>query len=192
MEVLAMARVLIVYAGDYGNTEKMADACAEGVDGVEGVEALVKHADKVRLEDMRDSDGVIIGSPVHMGCMDWRIKKMIDGVCSGLWMQDMMNGKVAGVFATGSGYGGAGCGCELTMLSILNNMAELGMLIVPLPKITENFGEGGLQWGPYGRSAGANMEHIGVSEEVLSVARVHGANIARAALAIKGSQVFID
>ena len=185
-----MAKILIVYAGDYGNTEKMASACAEGVEDVKGAEALVKHADKVRLEDMRDSDGVIIGSPVHMGSMDWRIKKMIDSVCSGLWMQDLMNGKVGGVFTTGSGYGNAGGGCELTMLAILNNLAELGMLIVPLPKMTDNYGQGGHQWGPYGRSGGPSMEHVGVSDEALEVARIHGANIARAAIAVKGADIF--
>jgi len=187
-----MARVLIVYAGDYGNTEKMANACADGVEEVKGAEALVKHADKVRAEDMLNSDGVIIGSPVHMGSMDWRVKKMIDSVCSGLWMQDKMNGKVGGVFATGSGYGNAGLGCELAMLSILNNMAELGLLIVPLPKMVDNFGSGGLQWGPYGRSAGSKMEHVGVSEQALSVARTHGANVARAAIAVKGARIFLD
>ncbi len=187
-----MVRILIVYAGDYGNTEKMARACAEGVEKVEGAEALVKHADKVRLEDMRDSDGVIIGTPVHMGSMDWRIKKMIDGVCSGLWMQDLMNGKVGGVFTTGSGYGNAGGGCELTMLSLLNNFAELGMLIVPLPKMIGNYGQGGHHWGPYGRSADQNMKHVGVSDEALSVAGAHGGNVARAAIAVQNSDIFID
>ena len=186
-----MVKILIVYAGDYGNTEKMANACAKGVEEVEGATALVKHADKVRLEDMQESDGVIIGSPVHMGSMDWRIKKMIDSVCSGLWMQDMMNGKVGGVFTTGSGYGNAGGGCELTMLAILNNLAELGLLIVPLPKMTDNYGHGGLHWGPYGRSAGSKMEHTGVSEESLAVAAVHGANIARAAMAVQGANIFM-
>ncbi len=187
-----MTKVLIAYAGDYGNTEKMAHACAEGVDSVKGVESLIKHADKVRLEDMRDSDGVIFGTPVHMGSMDWRIKKMIDGICSGLWMQDLMNGKVGGVFTTGSGYGNAGGGCELTMLAMVNNFAEMGMLFVPLPKMTVNYGYGGHHLGPYGRSADLNMKHVGVTEEMLSVAKKHGANIARAAKALKKKKIFVE
>jgi len=185
-----MTRVLIAYAGDYGNTEKMANACAEGIEQVEGMTCLMKHADKVRLEDMRDSDGLIVGTPVHMGCMDWRVKKMIDTISSGLWMQDLMNGKVGGVFTTGSGYGNAGGGCELTMLAMLNSFAELGLLIVPLPKMTVDFGLGGHHWGPYGRSASPSGNHVGVSEEALNVARVHGANVARAALAVKGAEIF--
>jgi len=186
-----MAQVLIVYASDYGNTEKMAHAAVEGVNSIDNVNAVVKKADEVTADDMTTSDGVIFGSPVHMGSVDWRVKKFIDTVCSGLWMQDKMNGKVAGVFTSGGGFGGAGGGTEIAMLSILNNIAELGMLIVPLPKNTENYTKGGLHWGPYGRSADENMEHVGVTEEALSVAKKHGANIARAVVAIGDQTIFV-
>ena len=187
-----MTQVLIVYASDYGNTEMMAQAAADGANSVEGVNALVKKVEDVTADDMTTSDGVIIGSPVHMGSMDWRVKKFIDTVCSGLWMQDKMNGKVAGVFASGGGFGGAGGGAEIAMLALLNNIAELGMLIVPLPKNTENYKKGGLHWGPYGRSADENMEHVGVSDEVLSVSKKHGANVARTAVAIGGHAIFMS
>jgi NAD(P)H dehydrogenase (quinone) len=181
-----MARILIVYASDYGNTEKMANGVAEGVNSVEGMEAVVKKAEEATAEDMEGSAGVVMGSPVHMGGLDWRVKKFIDSVCSGLWMQDRMNGKVAGVFVSGGGFGSAGGGCELTMLAMLNNIAELGMLIVPLPKKTANYAKGGLQWGPYGRSADENMQHTGVTDEVLSVCISHGKHIARVAAMIDG------
>ena len=185
-----MAQVLIVFASDYGNTEKMANAVAEGVNSVDGVNAVVKQAEEVTSEDMTASDGLIIGSPVHMGAMDWRVKKFIDTICSGLWMQDRLIGKVGGVFTSGGGFGGAGSGTEIAMLSILNNIAELGMLIVPLPKNTENYKKGGLQWGPYGRSGDENMEHVGVSDEALSVAGKHGANVARAVVAVGNQTIF--
>lgn len=186
-----MAQVLVVYATDYGNTEKMANAVAEGINSVEGMNALVKKAEEATSEDLLASEGVIIGSPVHMASMDWRVKKFIDTVCSGLWMQDKMIGKVGGVFTSGGGFGGAGGGTEIAMLSILNNIAELGLLMVPLPKNTENYKKGGLQWGPYGRSADENMEHVGVTNAALSVAKKHGANVARAAALVSGQEIFI-
>ena len=186
-----MAQVLVVYVSDYGNTEKMANAVAEGINSVDGINAVVKKADDVTADDMTASDGVIVGSPVHMGAVDWRVKKFIDTVCSGLWMQDKMNGKIAGVFTSGGGFGGAGGGTEIAMLSILNNFAELGMLIIPLPKNTENYKKGGLHWGPYGRSADENMEHVGVSDEALSVAKKHGANVARAVSAVGDQTIFV-
>ena len=77
------------------------------------------------------------------------------------------------------------------MLSMLNNIAELGMLIVPLPKNTENYTKGGLHWGPYGRTADESMEHVGVSNEALSVAKKHGANVARTVNAVNGQTIFV-
>ena len=185
-----MTNILVVYASDYGNTEKMARAVAEGVEAVDGATVVVKQAEEVTANDWTTSDGVLLGSPVHMGSMDWRIKKMIDTVCSGLWMQNKMNGKVAGVFTSGGGFGNAGGGTELAMLAMLNNLAELGMLIVPLPKMTGDYAHGGLHWGPYGRSADINMENVGVSEEALAVAKRHGTHLARAAAAIQGREIF--
>lgn len=185
-----MATVLIVYATDYGNTKKMAESVAAGVESVNGSQAILKTAEEVTPEDLIGSDGIILGSPVHMGSPDWRIKKFIDTVCSRLWMKDKLVGKVAGVFASGGGYGNGGGGCEVTLIAMLNNIAELGMIIVPLPKNTPSYPLGGIQWGPYGRSMGVNQEQVGVSKESLEVAFHHGANIARAAIALKGNHIF--
>lgn len=185
-----MVKVLIVYATDYGNTQKMALAVADGVKGVEGAESLVRTADDVTKEDFLSHDGIIFGSPVHMGSPDWRIKKVIDQICSKLWMKDALVGKVGAVFASGGGYGGAGGGCELTLLAMMNNLAELGLLIVPLPKNTPGYSAGGLQWGPYGRSMGTNMEQTGVLPEGLIAAMHHGANVARVAIALQGKTLF--
>ncbi|MFV0340986.1 MAG: flavodoxin domain-containing protein [Parachlamydiaceae bacterium] len=185
-----MAKVLIVYDTDYGNTQKMALSVAEGVKTVEGASVTVKKAEETTAEDLLGHDAIVFGSPVHMGSPSWRMKKFIDEVCSRLWMKDKLIGKVCGVFVSGAGYGSAGGGCEVTMLALLNNCAELGLLIVPLPKNTPGYKDGGLQWGPYGRSMGPNMEQVGVLPEGLIAAYHHGANIARAALTVTGKKIF--
>lgn len=185
-----MVKVLIVYATDYGNTQKMALAVADGVKEVQGAECTIKTADDVVADDFISHDAIIFGSPVHMGSPDWRIKKVIDQICSKLWMKDALVGKVGAVFASGGGFGGAGGGCELSLLAMLNNFAELGLLIVPLPKNTPGYGAGGLQWGPYGRSSGPNMEQVGVLPEGLVAAMHHGANVARVAIALQGKTLF--
>lgn len=185
-----MAKLLVIYASDYGNTKKAAEVVAGGAKSVPGTEVVLLQAEKVKAEDALAADAIIVGSPVHMGSMDWRIKTFIDKVCGGLWMKDAMIGKVGAVFATGSGYGDTGGGAELTMLSMLNNFAELGMIIVPLPKNTPGYPKGGLQWGAYARSAGENLEQTGVSEDSLAAAKNHGANVARLAAALKGAKVF--
>jgi NAD(P)H dehydrogenase (quinone) len=150
---------------------------------------VVKTADQVAEADMTAADAVIVGSPVHMGSPDWRIKTFIDKVCSSLWMKNAMQGKVGAVFATGGGFGNGGGGAELTLLSLLSNFAELGMLIVPLPKSTPGYAKGGVQWGPYGRSMGENMEQTGLPDDRAEAARHHGANVARVAAALQGKKL---
>ncbi|MCH9627485.1 MAG: NAD(P)H dehydrogenase (quinone) [Chlamydiales bacterium] len=185
-----MGTVFIVYASQWGNTQKMAEAIAEGVSQVEGMQANLKKAPEASAEDVTAADALILGSPVHMGSMDWQVKKFIDEVCSKLWMEDKLVGKVGGVFATGSGYGGGGGGCELTLLSMMNNLVELGLIMVPLPKRTPGYAEAGLQWGPYGRSMGHNMEQTGLTDEKLVAARYHGMHIARAVAALQSAKIF--
>lgn len=185
-----MTQVLIVYASDYGGTKKMAEAVAEGVRSVSDCTAVLKEAEQASSEDLLASDALVLGSPVHMGAPDWRVKKFIDTVCSGAWMKDRVVGKVGAVFACGSGYGGAGGGCELTMLAMLNNIAELGLIIVPLPKSTPGYKIAGLQWGPYARAHDIDLNPVGVSDEQVEASRHHGANIARTATLLKGRNPF--
>ena len=187
-----MSNILIVYATDWGSTKKAAEAVAKGAGSVAGTTVVVKTAETVTAEDMLAADGVIVGTPVHMGSPDWRIKTFIDKVCGGLWMKDALVGKVGGVFATGSGFGNAGAGVELALLSLLANFAELGMIIVPLPKNTPGYPKGGIQWGAYGRSMGEKMEQTGLPDDRLEAAIHHGANIARVVAAVKGKKLLGD
>lgn len=184
------AKVLILYATDYGNTQKMAQAVLTGAKSVAGTSTLLKTAEEATSEDLIEHDALILGTPVHMGSPDWRIKKFIDTVCSNLWMKDKMVGKVAAVFASGGGFGSGGGGCELAMLALFNNFAELGMIMVPLPKNTPGYQHAGIQWGPYGRSGNLSGEPVGITTESLEAAMHHGANVARIAAVLKGQTLF--
>jgi NAD(P)H dehydrogenase (quinone) len=185
-----MVKVLVIYATDYGSTQKMAEVIAAGAESVPEVKVLILQAEDVKQEDLLASDAVIVGTPTHMGGPDWRIKQFIDQVCETLWMKDALVGKVGAVFATASGFGNTGGGSELTLLTLLSNFAELGMILVPLPKNTPGYPKAGLQWGPCARTGSELLEPIGVSDDQLEAARHHGANVARVAVALKGTQIF--
>lgn len=187
-----MAQVLIVFASDHGGTQKMAQALASGVESVEGCQAKLMTAEEAQTEDVTTADALVLGTAVHMGSMHWKMKKFIDMVCAGLWMGDKINGKVGGVFACGSGYGSAGGGCELAMLAMLNNLAELGLILVPLPKNSPGYPVGGLQWGPYGRAHNEDLSPIegGLPDERSEAARQHGVHIARVAAALASQNIF--
>jgi NAD(P)H dehydrogenase (quinone) len=185
-----MIKVLIVYATDYGSTEKAAQTVAEGVMTIDSSEATIKKADDVTADDVKGADALVLGSPVHMGSPDWRVKKFIDTVCSGLWMENKVIGKVGAVFTTGSGYGNSGGGAELCQLALMSNLAELGMVMVGLPKSTPGYEQGGLQWGPHARAHHEDLKPGALTDERLQPMRHHGMHIARITQRLAGANPF--
>jgi len=118
-----MARVLIVYYSRTGNTEKMAQAVAEGVKQVEGVAVDVKKVEQTTLDDLLNADGIIIGSPTYYGQMCGKIKTLFD---KSVKIHGKLSGKVGAAFTSS---GGTACGAETTILSILEAMLVHGMIV---------------------------------------------------------------
>lgn len=184
-----MINVLIVYTSLFGNTQKLAESVADGAKSVAGTTVTLRTADDTTLDEVQNCNALILGSPVHMGMLDWHIKKFIDTHVYQLWLIDELVGKVAGVFATGGGYGNAGSGVELTQIAMLGSLAECGMILVPFPKSAPGSEVTGSRWGPYARSAGPRMEPIGIAAETLEGGRQYGASVARVAAALAGKDM---
>jgi len=120
-------QVLILYYSRGGNTRKLAEAIARGVEKAEGVTALIKNTDEVTREDFLSSQGVIAGSPVYFGTMSAGLKKVFDETIS---IRKKMEGKIGAAFATSHDATG---GKETTIMSILQAMLINGMIIVGDP-----------------------------------------------------------
>ncbi len=176
-----MSRVLVLFASDYGHTREAAQAVAAGAALLSGTRVRCVPTAEVSAGELEEADAMVLGTPVHMGSVHWEIKRFIDQTLGGFWARDRLVGRVGGVFATGGGLGGAGAGCELAMLSMLSVLAELGMVLVPLPKNTEAYSAGGLHWGPYARCASDAEAQTAVSADCLELMRAHGTNVARVA-----------
>lgn len=176
-----MGRVLITYASDYGHTRRAALAVAHGAESVAGTVVRTRTVGEVTPDDVLDADALILGSPVHMGSVHWEMKRFIDETLSALWTRDLLVGRAGGVFATGGGLGGAGAGCEFAMLSMLAVLAELGTVLVPLPKSAEGFADCGHHWGPYARCGTPSGSQAAVPHHCLPLLQAHGANVARVA-----------
>jgi multimeric flavodoxin WrbA len=73
-----MAKILIVYHSQTGNTEKMAMAVAEGAADFENTDVTVKGARDATVEDLLDCDGVAIGTPENFGYMSGAMKDFFD------------------------------------------------------------------------------------------------------------------
>ncbi len=120
-------RILVLYFSKTGNTEKLAQAIAEGVRGAQGVEAALKSTEEVSKDDFLAADGVIAGSPVYFGLMAADMKRVFDDFIS---VRKKMEGKVGAAFATSGDPTG---GKETTMFSIIQAMMIYGMIIVGDP-----------------------------------------------------------
>jgi multimeric flavodoxin WrbA len=73
-----MAKILIVYHSQTGNTKKMADAVAEGARSIEGVEVILKEAADATAEDLLSADGLAVGTPENFGYMSGMVKDFFD------------------------------------------------------------------------------------------------------------------
>jgi NAD(P)H dehydrogenase (quinone) len=118
-----MTRVLVVYDSRTGNTEKMAHAVANGAKTIKGTRVVVKKVDDVKMNELTDSDAIIIGSPTYYGNMSGKVKQFIDRTNG---IHGKLIGKIGGAFTSS---GDTACGAETAMLSILQAMLIHGMII---------------------------------------------------------------
>jgi NAD(P)H dehydrogenase (quinone) len=120
-------QVLVLYYSKGGNTRKLAECIAEGVESVRGVKAALKTTQEVTREDFLAAAGIIAGSPVYFGVMAADMKRVFDEFVS---VRKKMENKVGAAFATSGDPTG---GKETTMLSILQCFLIYGMIIVGDP-----------------------------------------------------------
>ena len=111
-----MAKILIVYDSRTGNTEKMAFAVAEGANQIRGVEVILKNVDQTNLEDVLETEGVIMGSLTYYGQMSAKLKAFVD---NSVKIRGKLEGKVGAAFTNS---GGTATVAETTLLSILQAM----------------------------------------------------------------------
>ena len=121
--------ITIIYDSKSGNTEKMAEAVAEGVKQAGDITIKLNHIDEADPEDLLNSDGIIIGSPTHCGVMSWKLKKFFDENTSTAWGK--VDGKIAAAFSSSGGLGG---GNEMAVMSMVNMLMNYGYLVFGLPE----------------------------------------------------------
>ncbi len=122
-----MARILIVYYSRGGNTKRMAEEIAKGAKR-ESISVDLKRVERVKVEELLDYDGIIIGSPTYYGTMAAQIKRLLD---ESVKFHGKLDGKVGAAFASSANIGG---GNETTILDILNAMLIHGMIIFGDPQ----------------------------------------------------------
>jgi len=118
-----MPKTLILYYSRTGNTEKMAEAVAEGVRAIQGVEAdLTFHATP---EELADYDAIAIGVPTYHHDMTVDIKNLFERVA----LKNVnLKSKIGAAFGS---YGWSGEAPRLVS-EIMKNRFEMQLLESPL------------------------------------------------------------
>jgi len=118
-----MAKILVAYYSRSGNTEKMANLVAEGIES-SGVGYDLKKIDDVKPDDLLNYQGIIFGSPTYYGSMAAEIKKLFD---DSVRYHGKLDGKVGAAFASAGNIGG---GNETAIMDILKSFLIHGMIIM--------------------------------------------------------------
>ena len=194
-------KVLIPFYSLYGHVYKMAQAVAEGAAQVKGAKVELRRVPETlpneviekmgaveaqkaladipvcTVDDLRDADAIIFGTPTRFGNMCGQMRQFLDSTGS-LWQSGALVGKVGSVFTSSNTQHG---GQETTITSFHLTLFHLGMVVVGLPyafqgqmRMDEITGGS-----PYGAStiAGAAGERQ-PSDNELDAARFQGNHVA--------------
>lgn len=170
-EPAPLVKVLVTYHSLSGNTERMAEAVADGVKSISGAEAILKRVGKVTADDLFFADAVVVGSPVYWSNMSGEVKTFFDNwqFKFGVFPDFKMKNKIGAAFATG---GQVSSGKEVTMLTILAAMLGNQMIVV----------SGG---GALGASATTEGDSPGIDNKELADAKELGRRVAEVAVKFK-------
>jgi NAD(P)H dehydrogenase (quinone) len=159
--------ILVLFYSRKGSTAELARQVCRGVESVAGARARLRTVPAVATvieapqpavpaegppyathDDLRECDGLVMGSPTRFGNMAAPLKFFLDGT-SALWVGGALAGKPAGVFTSTQTIHG---GQETTLLSMMMPLLHHGMVIVGIPYTEAALSTTRAGGSPYGAS----------------------------------------
>ncbi len=195
-----MTEILVLYYSRHGATAELARQVCRGIEMVQGASSRLRTvaplsaenerpvkavpdsgAPYATLDDLRSTQGLVMGSPTRFGNMAAPLKHFLDG-SSSLWLSGDLVGKPAGVFtSTQTQHGGQ----ESTLLSMMLPLLHHGMYLVGVPFTERALTETQTGGSPYGAShVGGASGSTTPSEHETIIARTLGRRVATLAVAL--------
>ena len=188
-----MPQILVVYYSRYGSVSRMAQQIALGVEAVSGCSAIIRCVPDVSpnheqtqppvpedgppyasMDDLKNCDGLLIGSPSYFGNMAAPLKYFLDQ-SSQVWLSGALIGKPAGVFtATSSHHGGQ----ESLLISMMIPLMHHGMIISGIPYSEPALQQPQTGGTPYGASHVSGKQGQQLSEHESDICKALGRQIA--------------
>jgi len=196
-----VAEILVVFYSRKGSTAELARQVCRGIESVPGAQARLRTVPQlttvveqpqpavpeegppyVSHDDLRQCDGLVLGSPTRFGNMAAPLKHFLDGTSS-LWVGGALANKPAAVFtSTQTMHGGQ----ESTLLSMMLPLLHHGMVIVGLPYTEAALTHTRTGGSPYGAShfaGGETQSRLSDDERVL--AQLLGKRVAELAMKLR-------
>ncbi|NOQ64033.1 MAG: NAD(P)H:quinone oxidoreductase [Methyloprofundus sp.] len=194
-----MVNILVLYYSRNGATKAMAQHIARGIESVSDAECTLRTVANIStvceqtaeeipesghlyatLEDLKQCDGLALGSPTHFGNMAAPLKHFLDNTTEA-WFSGSLTHKPAAVFtATGSMHGGQ----ESTLLSMMLPLFHHGMILLGIPSSEDALRETQTGGTPYGASHVSHTQHS-LSKDEKTLCFALGARLARTAEKLK-------
>ena len=196
-----MTNILVLYYSRNGAIKQMAHYIARGIESVSNVEALIRTVPSVSptneattpfipeegapyatLDDLKQCDGLALGSPTRFGNMAAPMKYFLDSASS-LWLSGELVNKPAAVFSsTGSMHGGQ----ETTLISMMLPLMHLGFVVMGIPYTEPDLNTTTSGGTPYGAThvSGVNGKNA-ITEEEQRLCFALGKRLAENALKLK-------
>jgi NAD(P)H dehydrogenase (quinone) len=203
--------VLVVFYSMYGHIYRLAEAAAEGVRSVAGVEAQLfrvpetlprdvleqmgaieaqkqqSHVPVCSVDQLAEADAIIFGTPTRFGNMCGQMRQFLDATGQ-LWMKGSLVGKVGSVMSSSNTQHG---GQESTILSFHITLLHQGMIIVGLPYSFQGqmMMDDISGCSPYGASTIAGLGGSRMpSDNEIAGARYQGEHVAKIAKKLKAGE----
>jgi NAD(P)H dehydrogenase (quinone) len=193
-----MAEILVLYYSRSGATAELARQVCRGIESTAGARARLRTVPAVTaeseaaakpvpargapyatLDDLLETQALVLGSPTRFGNMAAPLKHFLDGTGT-LWLTGALSGKPAGVFTSTQTLHG---GQETTLLSMMLPLLHHGMYLVGLPYTERALNETRSGGTPYGASHVSSGANAVLTEEEKALAQALGRRVA--ALAVR-------
>lgn len=198
-----MAEILVLFYSRKGMTAELARQVCRGIESVPGAKAKLRTVPQVTAvieqpqpavpsegppfathDDLRECDGLVLGSPTRFGNMAAPMKYFLDGT-SALWASGALADKPAGVFtSTQTMHGGQ----ETTLVSMMMPLIHHGMYIVGLPYTEPALTHTRSGGSPYGASHVAGLSPGKLTDDERLLASLLGKRVAELAVRLSSER----
>ncbi|HWK75803.1 MAG TPA: NAD(P)H:quinone oxidoreductase [Povalibacter sp.] len=195
-----MAEILVLFYSRKGSTAELARQVCRGIESVAGARSRLRTVPQVTTvidqpqpavpaegppyatyDDLRECDGLALGSPTRFGNMAAPLKHFLDGTSS-LWVSGALANKPAAVFtSTQTMHGGQ----ETTLVSMMLPLLHHGMYLVGLPYTEAALTHTRTGGSPYGASHVGGETQPRLSDDERVLAQLLGKRVAEVAVKLR-------